>query len=198
MPVPDDRGPRWRARHAEIVDTAARLFARRGYTATGVADLCEATGLGRGALYYYIESKEHLLAQIHDRVMGDVLEGARAIQALEEPAPTRLRLLGAELIDVITRYPDHVWVFLHEWKALTGDLAKVFHELRREYEDVVRTIMEDGVRDGAFVISDVRLTVLAWLGMHNYTYQWFRPGGELEPSQIADGYDELFLRGIQA
>lgn len=198
MPVPDDRGPRWHARHAEIVDTAARLFAQRGYAATGVADLCEATGLGRGALYYYIESKEHLLAQIHDRVMTDGLTRARAIQSLEEPAPSRLRLLGAELIGVITRYPDHVWVFLHEWKALTGDLAKVFHEQRRAYEDVVRTILEDGVRDGDFVISDVRLTVLAWLGMHNYTYQWFRPGGGLEPLQIADGYDELFRRGIQA
>ena len=29
-------------------------------------------------------------------------------------------MLGDELLDVITRYPDHVWVFLHEFPALTA------------------------------------------------------------------------------
>ena len=32
-------------------------------------------------------------------------------------------MLGDELLDVIHRYPDHVWVFLHEFPALTGERA---------------------------------------------------------------------------
>ena len=33
-----------------------------------------------------------------------------------------------ELLDVIHRYPDHVWVFLHEFPALTGERAQQFRE----------------------------------------------------------------------
>ena len=56
-----------------IIDKAAELFARNGYAATGVADLGAAIPLERGALYYYIGSKEELLADIHERVMEPLL-----------------------------------------------------------------------------------------------------------------------------
>ena len=39
-------------------------------------------------------------------------------------------MLGEELLDVIHRYPDHVWVFLHEFPALTGERAEQFRERR--------------------------------------------------------------------
>ncbi|HWD24097.1 MAG TPA: helix-turn-helix domain-containing protein, partial [Acidimicrobiales bacterium] len=59
-----------------IVDTSARLFALQGYHATGLSELCDANELVRGALYYYIGSKEDLLAAIHDRVMDEVMLSA--------------------------------------------------------------------------------------------------------------------------
>ena len=41
-----------------IVDASARVFARQGYHATGIAELCDVNGLGKGAFYHYIGSKE--------------------------------------------------------------------------------------------------------------------------------------------
>ena len=52
------------ARREVIIDTSARVFARRGYHATGIAELCTVNGLGKGAFYHYIGSKEELLAAI--------------------------------------------------------------------------------------------------------------------------------------
>src|ERR1700743_2702257 len=71
--VPEQRGERWHQRRTAIVDAAAKLFAERGYHATGTAELCEAVGLGKGSLYYYVDSKENLLYLIHERVMNQVL-----------------------------------------------------------------------------------------------------------------------------
>ena len=70
------RGERWHARREVIVDASAGVFARHGYHGTGIAQLCEANELGKGALYHYIGSKEELLAAIHDRVMDEVMLGA--------------------------------------------------------------------------------------------------------------------------
>jgi AcrR family transcriptional regulator len=105
-------------------------------------------------------------------------------------------MLGDELLDVIHRYPDHVWVFLHEFPALTAERAAQFRERRREYEHRVEAILQAGIDAGEFRPVDPRLTALAWLGMHNYTYLWWKPGGRLSPHDVAKPFADLFIRGI--
>jgi hypothetical protein len=84
--IAEGDGSRWERRRQEIVDTAATLFARKGYNGTGVVEICDAVGLGKGSLYYYIESKENLLTLIHDRVMAEVLESGDSVVSLEASA----------------------------------------------------------------------------------------------------------------
>jgi len=67
MPAPG--GPQFE----RIQKIAADLFATRGYRAVGVAEIGEAVGLGRGALYYHISSKEDLLFSIVVRYIEDLV-----------------------------------------------------------------------------------------------------------------------------
>ena len=190
------RSPKFEARRQAIIDTSAPLFAKRGYHATGVTDLCDANDLGKGALYHYIGSKEELLAAIHDRVMDEVMAGAeRVVEAGGSPS-AQLARLGDELLDVIHRYPDHVWVFLHEFPALTGERAAQFRDRREDYERRVETVLRDGVEAGEFRDIDPWLTARAWLGMHNYTYLWLRAGGRLTARDVAQPFAQIFLNGI--
>ena len=190
------RSARWHGRRQAIIDLSAKVFAERGYHNTSTIELCEATGLGKGALYYYIGSKEQLLAAIHDRVMDEVMLGAdRAALAGGSP-PDQLAMLGEELLVVIVRYPDHVWVFLHEFPALTGEYAEQFRKRRHEYERRVEGVFEAGADSGDFRQLDPRLAARAWLGMHNYTYLWLKAGGRLSAKQVAASFADIFVRGI--
>jgi AcrR family transcriptional regulator len=190
------RSAKWTARRDQIVDTSARVFARRGYHATGISELCKVNGFGKGAFYYYIGSKEELLAAIHDRVMDEVMLGADRVAAAGGSPSAQLARLGDELLDVIHRYPDHVWVFLHEFPALTAERADQFRERRREYERRVEAVVQRGINVGEFRAVDPRLTALAWLGMHNYTYLWLKAGGRLSARDVAEPFADIFLRGI--
>jgi AcrR family transcriptional regulator len=190
------RSANWEARHRAIIDTSATVFARHGYHATGIMALCAANELGKGALYHYIRSKEELLAAIHDRVMDEVMLGADRVAAAGGSPPEQLTMLGDELLDVIHRYPDHVWVFLHEFPALTGDRAEKFRKRRREYERRVEGVFQAGVESGEFRTIDPRLTAMAWLGMHNYTYLWLKAGGALTARDVAKPFADIFMRGI--
>jgi AcrR family transcriptional regulator len=190
------RRANWLARREVIIDTSAPVFARRGYHATGIMDLCAANDLGKGALYHYIGSKEELLAAIHDRVMDEVLLGADRVAAAGGSPSRQLAMLGEELLDVIHRYPDHVWVFLHEFPALTGERAAQFRERRRGYEQRVEDVLRAGVDSGEFRDLEPRLTAMAWLGMHNYTYLWLKAGGRLSARDVAKPFAEIFMRGI--
>src|SRR3954447_14821555 len=139
------RSAKWLARREAIVDTSARVFAKRGYHATGLTELCDANGLGKGALYHYIKSKEDLLAAIHDRVMDEVMAGADRVATTGGSPSAQIEMLGDELLDVIHRYPDHVWVFLHEFPALTGERAEHFRVRRRAYEKRVEDVLRAGI-----------------------------------------------------
>ena len=190
------RSAKWQARRDEIIDTSARVFARQGYHATGIAELCTVNGLGKGAFYHYIESKEELLAAIHDRVMDEVMAGADRVAAADGTPSEQLARLGDELLDVIHRYPDHVWVFLHEFPALTDDRAEQFRTRRREYEKRVEAVLQAGIDAGEFRAVDPWLTARAWLGMHNYTYLWLKAGGDVSARDVAQPFADIFLRGI--
>jgi len=191
------RSANWQARRQIIIDTSAPLFARNGYHATGITELCEANDLGKGALYHYIGSKEELLAAIHDRVIDEVMLGADRVAEAGGSPSAQLAMLGDELLDVIHRYPDHVWVFLHEFPALTGERAERFRERRRGYEQRVEAVFQAGVTSGEFRELDPWLTTRAWLGMHNYTYLWLKAGGRLSARDVAKPFAEIFMRGIE-
>ncbi len=187
---------KWERRREAIIDASAKVFAERGYHATSVVDLCEANGIGKGALYHYIGSKERILIAIHDRVMDQVLAGADRVARAGGTPTMQLAMLGEELLDVIYHYPDHVWVFLREFPVLTGENATVFRRRRREYERRLQGVFEEGVKSGDFRPINTRTATIAWLGMHNYTYLWLRAGGRFSVKEVAASYADIFVRGV--
>lgn len=56
-----------RARREHILDAAERCFARSGFHATSMQDICREAAVSPGALYVYFSSKEALIAGISER-----------------------------------------------------------------------------------------------------------------------------------
>ena len=77
-----------------------------------------------------------------------------------------------------------------------GPGAEQFRGRRREYERRVEEILQAGIDSGEFREVDARLTALAWLGMHNYTYLWLKAGGRLSARDVAKPFADIFIRGI--
>lgn len=188
---------RYEKRRQEVVDKAAKVFAERGFHATTVDDLVEATGLQRGGLYHYMDSKMELLIAIHERFIDPLLADAREIASRDEPADVVLRALALALMGDIASYRDQVTVFLHEWRIIESDPAwKAVRKARKEFEQIITDILERGRDAGIFAFTDSRLTLLAFLGMINYTYQWYDPVGRTEPDRVANYFTDIFLGGI--
>jgi TetR/AcrR family transcriptional regulator, cholesterol catabolism regulator len=173
---PPGRGPSFETRRQQIIDQAAALFAKRGYAATGISELSEHVGLGRGALYHYIGSKENLLIEIQDRVLQPLTASARAIVKLDADPVLRLRLLSEALLDMILARLDHIWVYEHDYRHLTGDNRKRLVRQRRDFENLVQKLLVEAIETGVFRPMDASLATLQFLNLHNHTYQWAKPG----------------------
>ena len=179
---------RYDRRRQKVVGTAAALFARRGFQATTMDELSEATGLRSGGLYHYIGSKQRLLLEIFGQLMDPLLERAAEIEDAAAEPETQLRALVRAWVAHIERHLDHMAVFAQERHAIEHEPE---WEQVRASRDAFEAIL---ARRLAAVGFTDRLTLLALLGMVNHTATWLRPGGRLTAEQIADGYCDMLLR----
>lgn len=182
-------------RRQAIIDEAAKLFARRSYAATGVSEIGEAVNLGRGSLYHYIGSKENLLVAIQDRVLSPLLESTARVQTSDEPAMVKLRLLSQALMEVILARPDHIWVYEHEHRSLTGENRVRFRKRRIEFEEIVTHAIEAAGATGALRVNDLRLATLQFLNLHNHTNKWAKPDMEWTASDLSKAYFRTLMLG---
>jgi len=102
---PQARGVATRRR---VLSAAESLFARRGYEATGMADIAERAGIGVGTLYHHFPDKRALLLALIDDWGDRELEHRRSHHDVE-------RFLGAE-----------------PRAAFGDDLRQSYERLRRE------------------------------------------------------------------
>jgi AcrR family transcriptional regulator len=179
------------ARKGQILDEAARLFGRRGYHATTMRDIGEATGLLAGSLYAHIASKEQLLYEVVVQAAAQFLGAVEPMRAELVAPEERLRKAMRAHVRVVADNLDKAWVFHHEWKSLTDERRADVRRLRRRYEDM----WDDIVRDlpGA---EDPRFARLLVLSAANWTYTWYRPAGPLSPEEVADRFTDLLLAGL--
>lgn len=186
------------ARRAELVAAAARLFSERGYHGTSMRDLGEALGLQRGSLYAHIVSKQDLLYDVVDEGAERFLARGSAAAGAEGGARERLRMFLTGHVETAIEHIEAATVFLNEWRYLSDELRADIEAKRDRYEELLRGIIDDGITAGEFrADADVRFAVLLVLSAGNWVYEWYRPSGELGPTEIADRFSDLIVRGLE-
>jgi AcrR family transcriptional regulator len=191
------RRAKFELRRREVVNIAAGLFAERGYHNTSIDDLVEATGLQRGGLYHYIDSKQHLLLLTHEELIGPLLDRAEEIVASDVPAEVQLRRLLRAWVTHVAAHRDHMIVFNEERRLIESDPAwEDVRAARERFRALLEGVLRAGQREGQFVIEDIALLQLSILGIVNYMPQWLDPEGRVAPGEIADSCADLLLRGL--
>ena len=195
-PTPPALRARYEARRSEVVATAAKLFAERGYDGTSISELTAATGLAAGGLYHYIEGKDDLLIAICDELLEPLLTRAREIAAAGAPPAEQLRALVEAWVAHVVAHRHHMLVFTQERQAIERQPRwRHVRSQRKAFEKILDEVLARGEADGSMTFADRRLSLLALLGMVNYTPQWVRPQGRLSPAEIATGYCAIVLGG---
>src|SRR3990172_7319405 len=74
-----------------ILRQSLQLFARKGYDATSVREICEAAGLAKPTLYHFFGSKEGVYRCLVDGSLDDFRQQILRVLAGEGSAEERLR-----------------------------------------------------------------------------------------------------------
>lgn len=194
MKAPEIAEPSQRQR---ILRIAAQLFAARGFHAVGIAELGVAVGLGRGALYHHIRSKEDLLYDISREYIAELVSHAAALEQRKLKPTEHLALLGQYLMCKIASHQAELTVCFREVQALTGERHQDVASLHASYESHWKRVLQEGARLGLYVPYDP-VILKGLLGMYFYSYLWFKPSGRTSPQQIAERFNTLALKALAA
>ena len=137
----------------EILETAQRLFAARGYAATSVADVAAEAGVAIQTIYSSVGSKRALLGSLADHL--DERSGVRAARAAMEAAsdPREVIRLGVRLTRAFNEGAGDLLRALVSAAAIEPEMAAILEEGRRRHRagtlGTVKLIASRwGLRDG--------------------------------------------------
>jgi TetR/AcrR family transcriptional repressor of nem operon len=129
------------------LDRAMEAFWSKGYEATSLDDLCDATGLSRSSLYATFGSKRNLLLQTVDRYVAQ--RNPRMVAILAQPLPVHdvFAALARHFIDQIVAGPGRRGCFLGNCAAELprGDRAALTR-VRQGLESTEATFRDTLVR----------------------------------------------------
>jgi AcrR family transcriptional regulator len=134
-------------RRSELLRAAVRVFARKGFRTSRVADIAEEAGVAHGLLYHYFRSKDEVLDEIFRRTWSNLAEALRELEASGAPLREQLQRFAAvyfgswletpDLIRVlvreIARGPD-VGMRADEIQAVLGSVARLIDAAKRAGE----------------------------------------------------------------
>jgi len=182
-----------------LLDSAAALFAKKGYASTSTREIAADVGIQKASLYYHIETKEDLLYEICKSSLKQIRSDVEAaLQGASNPLE-RTGILIRTHIESMLRDQDRHSAALTEMFALSRERLDEVTALRDAYESLVRSVLDEAQTTGALREDvPVKYLCLALLGLLNRVLVWFRPNGPLSPDQIGVLFATIYLTGAAA
>lgn len=184
-------------RKEEVLVVAERLFASRGFQATSVRDIADALDLKAGSLYAHMESKDDLLWEILCAAADRFFTAIEPIVGSNLLTLEKLKRVMAAHVEVITNNLTAAAVYSSEWRHLSAARRKEFAARRDAYEEIVRGLVRQCIREGTFADMDEKFATLLILSAINWIYQWYRADGPMTPDEIARKLTDLLLNGLK-
>lgn len=184
------------ARKEQIIETASRLFSQRGYMATSMRDIADKMGIEAASLYNHISSKEEILQDICFDQAQLFLRAIAEVNDIYFDAEKKLRMAIQNHVEILTANLTQSKVFLQEWKYLGDENKAEFIKLRDTYEKEFTVILNNGEDENLFKEVDKKFAVLNILSSLNWIVEWYKPDGEMTPTQIAEKLSDFVLMGL--
>src|SRR5262249_12915176 len=146
-----------------------------GYHSTTMEAVATAIGLRKPTLYHYVKNKEEILYWIHDEFIGRLTRRHQERLSTRMTTAQLLLEVQIDILETIAEYPGYVRAFFEHYRELNGEMREDLKRKRDAYYSMIVDVIRRGVKRGEFRTPDVRLTALAFFGMINWSYQWFRP-----------------------
>ncbi len=184
-----------------IIDAALKVFSRKGYADTRMADIAREADMSYGLIYHYFENKEKLFDAIVEEWWTGFYNELEELQ--KRPVPTEEKLVGIirYILGVYGSKPNQISIFVTE--VSRGFVYHAHTKGRDKFNrlfNLCREIIREGQAKGV-LRSDIQAHYLAYVFLGSIdTFlsvmilgnETLTPGRE---KRIIEGITQVFLHG---
>ena len=186
---------RYNRRLGEILRQATEVFCEKGFTAASIRDISRASGTSLAGLYYYFESKDHLLFLVQREAFSTLNTGLESkLQGVSDPEQA-IHIFISNHLEHFVANRKQAQVLSHESDTLKGPYQTEIAALKRQYYRRCLALVEQLQRERRLARMNSRLAVLSLFGMMNWIYTWYNPAVDGDWKEMAYQMTSLFLKG---
>lgn len=137
-------------RRHEIFHQVASIFLKKGFQETSMREIAEAAGLGKSTLYDYFKTKDEILVYFFEDQLNDLTAEAQKIAMQNLTADKRLRQIMETYIENLQANKSLFLKLSFESQRLKAASQKQIKDKRHTYEDMIRALIDEGIREGVF------------------------------------------------
>ena len=141
-------------RRQAIIEATLAVARRQGLGATTVRDVAAEMGTSSGLIHHYFTSMDEVLASAFQQAAGADLDRARRRIDAEPDPVDQLDALIESYAPTHADWTMQLWLDAWSEAARRPALQAVSRSLNREWQALVRAIMEAGAKRGQFSVDD--------------------------------------------
>lgn len=184
-------------KRAQILKSAARVFAREGFDRASMTQLARECGISKANIYHYYDSKDAILFDILETYLRDLRDLICGIEVEGLTGPERLHKAVAEILLAYRGVDDEHRVQISGMAALPEEQQAVLRGYQRDMVDfmsgIVAELAPDVFRGDA---AKLRAAVMSIFGMLNWYYMWNADADDAARRDYAGLVSNLALHGL--
>src|ERR1035437_4491569 len=137
-------------RCAEILGSARKVFARKGFADATMDEIAAATGLAKGTLYLYFKSKRDVYLKTLRHGSAELLEHVKTNMEEAEGLRAKIRALVATRVKYAEEHRDFYKIYLTEFGNVTHPplINTEFRDLHLKQAQALKQALGEGMERG--------------------------------------------------
>jgi len=182
-------------RKEEIIKTATKLFKEKGFSAVTMRDIAKAMGIKAASLYNHINSKQHILTDIIISLAEEFTNGMQKVRVSNVSSIKKLKLIVELHVNITARNTYGMASLNNDWMHLEEQLD-YYLELRHNYEDNFRSILQEGMLNNEIINSNLEIILFSMLSTLRSLYLWIPKKEDLNTKELTQNLSHMLINGI--
>lgn len=182
-------------RRHEIFHQVVKVFLKKGFQETSMREIAETAGLGKSTLYDYFQNKDEILVYYFEDQLNDLTAAAQQIAMQNKSAGQRLREITHMHMELLQANKNLFLKMSMESQRLKPESQKRIQEKRHVYQDLLRALIDEGIREGAFRKVDSLVAARILITSMAPVVFTSRPTGT--PQEMVEETMDIFFKGIE-
>ena len=182
------------ARREEIIAVALRLIEENGFPKTSMREIAVLANMGKSSLYDFFKTKDEIVVYAVEKEIEETIQKVQRIIAEESSPEQCLRKIMLNHLEVPKQYRTVLMWLNTESDYLKEEYQKRLKTARYAYQDIIKTVIENGVSAGIFRKTDTNLMARLLINSVIAIVYTSRPSAS--PEKMLEETMNIFLHGI--